>query len=151
MQWTNLWPFFSKKFFFLPLENSLSALSCATYMSSPSVSPCVKLQKYRRISKSKSLTIKSKNTTIPATLIRVIGVINLSFESVNPELDILFVLPFSVDLSDGNGAKIVTLTQNSLRFKTRRVFVNQFCASLVYFHDLQRVEWFGVSVWFCVW
>ena len=94
----------------------------------------------RRFRGSFRYTSENVAATIPAALIGVIREVNSSFESVDPKLDVGFVVPLAVDLRHRNCAQVVALGQYSFRGKSRRVFVEQIRAPLVYFRHLEKEE-----------
>ena len=96
----------------------------------------------RRIRPSVGSIGRSENVAakIPAALIGVIREINSSFESVDPKLDVGFVVPLAVDLRHRDCPQVVALSQYSFRGKSRRVFVDQIRAPLVDFRHLEKEQ-----------
>ena len=78
-----------------------------------------------------------KYAAIPTALIGIIRIVDFSFKAVDPELDVLFVLPLAIDLRHGHRSQVVALRQNPLRRKCGGVLVNQLGAPLVDFRHLQ--------------
>ena len=81
--------------------------------------------------------MQSKDAAVPAALIRVVGKMNFSFVSVNPE-DLLVVLPFAFDLSDRNGSQLLPLIQDPLGGKCGGVLLHKLATFIVDLLDSQN-------------